>query len=442
MTKDAINFSIEGTLKKLGIDALNEMQIATIDACKKKSDILLISPTGTGKTLAYLLPILERLKQGKNEVQAVILVPTRELALQIESIVRKIKLSFSVCCCYGGHSVKIEKNSLTQNPDILIATPGRLADHLNRGHVSLRKATTLVIDEFDKSLELGFEEDMEYIMRQLSGVDKKILTSATEPEEIPAFTGIKKPIKLQFLTTTSDEKLLQLKFVKSPDRDKYQILHKLLCNLENEPVLVFCNHREAVERASTFLTEKKIIHEYFHGGLEQVDREKTLAKLRNGSVRILISTDLASRGLDIPEIKYVVHLQLAPNEESFIHRNGRTARMHANGTSVIILHEGETIPEYIQSKVEYLELTNQPNPAEPEWETLFIGKGRKDKMNKVDIVGFLSKKGNLNQEEIGLIEVKDFISYVAVKRSKTKALLSLISGEKIKGNKVKIQIAR
>ena len=293
-----------------------------MEAAKLNKDVLLISPTGTGKTLAYLIPLVQKLTMNAKEVQSVILVPTRELALQIESVVRKMKSTFSVCCCYGGHSVRIEKNSLTQSPDIIIATPGRLADHLSRGHVSVNRVHTIVLDEFDKSLEMGFDEEMEYIMSHLKSVEQKYLCSATEAKEIPAYIKIKNPIKLKYQTESIGKNLLLLQVVKSPDKDKLSTLYKLLCNLQNEPCLVFCNHRDAVERLSEYLSDKNIIHDYFHGGLEQPEREKTLAKLRNGSTRILIATDLAARGLDIPEIKYIIHFQLAMTEDAFIHPNG------------------------------------------------------------------------------------------------------------------------
>ncbi len=442
MTSKQDKITVQELLKNLKIETLNEIQLATIEAAKLKKDILLISPTGTGKTLAYLIPIVQQLSIGSKDVQVVILVPTRELALQIESVVRKMKSSFSVCCCYGGHSVQIEKNSLTQSPDILIATPGRLADHISRGNVDVSRVHTLVLDEFDKSLEMGFDEEMEYIMGQFKELHKKYLTSATEADEIPRFVGISNPVKLSFQSESIGKKLLKLKIVKSPDRDKESTLFKLLCNLENEPCLVFCNHRDAVERLSEYLNSKKITHDYFHGGLEQVEREKTLAKLRNGSTHILIATDLAARGLDIPEIRYIIHFQLALTEDAFIHRNGRTARMHTEGTAILILHNAEVIPPYITSTPELLILEDKPSPAEPEWETLFVGKGKKDKVNKIDLVGFLSKKGMLEQNEIGLIEVKDHFSYVAIRRNKIKEVIRLVATEKIKGAKTKIQIAR
>jgi len=435
------HISLESILKNLEINELNEIQLATLEAAKIDKDIFLISPTGTGKTLAFLLPIILGFTKGTKSVKAIILVPTRELALQIESVIRKMKTSYTVCCCYGGHSVRIEKNSLMESPDIIVATPGRMADHISRGNVNVSFVHTVVLDEFDKSLEMGFDEEMEYIMGSLKKVGKKYLTSATEADKIPAFVKLKTPIKLKYQSESIGEKLLQLKLVKSQDKDKLSTFYELLCNLNNEPCLVFCNHRDAVERLSEYLNTKNIIHDYFHGGLEQPDREKTLAKLRNGSTRILIATDLAARGLDIPEIKYIIHFQLALTEDAFIHRNGRTARMHSEGTAILLMNNFETLPDYVRASPEVMELSKMPPPEEPEWETLFVGKGKKDKVNKIDLVGFLSKKGELNQEEIGLIEVKDHFSYVAIKRNKIRGLIKKVAAEKIKGNKAKIQIA-
>ncbi|TAH41774.1 MAG: DEAD/DEAH box helicase [Bacteroidetes bacterium] len=442
MNKEIKKYSLESIIKNLNIDSLNEIQLAALEAVKLKKDLFLISPTGTGKTLAFLLALISRLEYGAKYVQAVILVPTRELALQIESVVRQMKTSFSVTCCYGGHSVQVEKNSLSQFPDIVIATPGRLADHISRGHVNVSRVQTLVLDEFDKSLEMGFDEEMEYIIGNLKAVNKKILTSATEGEAIPVFVGINNPIKLKYQSESIGNNLLRLQQVQCLDKEKLACLLKLLCNIADEPCLVFCNHRDAVERLSAYLEKKNIIHDYFHGGLEQVDREKTLAKFRNGSTRILIATDLAARGLDIPEIKFIIHFQLAMTEDAFVHRNGRTARMKAEGTAILLLNKTETIPPYINPKPEVLDLKEMPLPSAPEWETLFVGKGKKDKVNKIDLVGFLSKKGQLEQNEIGLIEVKDYFSYVAVRRDKIKSLIKMVESEKIKGAKAKIQIAR
>lgn len=433
---------LKKVLKNLGIPALNEMQEATLLADQSGRDIVLQSPTGTGKTIAFLLPILKQLEVGNRAVQAVILAPTRELALQIEGVVKSMKIPFKVNCCYGGHPVRIEKRNLSQPPAILIATPGRLADHLHRQNIQLKQAKMLVLDEFDKSLEIGFQEDMVDIIKNMPSIKKRILTSATNRIAIPSFAGVRQPIKLSFEKSESATNKLSIQVVKSPEKDKLNTLYQLICNVENAAMLVFCNYRETVDRVSEFLKTKGVFHDVFHGGLEQIDREKTLSKFRNGSYNILVTTDLAARGLDIPSIKYVVHYHLAVRGEDFTHRNGRTARMQADGTVLLLMHAEEYFPAYLTEEPSEFKLKNFPAPAAPKWQTLWIGKGKKDKINKIDIVGFLSKKGLLKKEEIGLIEVKDFYSFTAVQRIKMQGLLKRIQNEKIKGKKAKMGVAK
>ncbi len=429
-------------LQKLKIDALNEMQLATIEASQEGSDIVLLSPTGTGKTLAFLLPLLTGLKSDSKQVQAVVLSPTRELALQIESVFKDMKTPYKITCCYGGHPMRVEKKNLIEPPAVLIATPGRLADHIKRENIDVSKAKFLVLDEFDKSLEFGFQEDMSFIIKRLQDVEQRILTSATESIKIPGFAGVEKPVRLHFIPNKSDLKKLEVKLVRSPEKDKLATLEQLIRNLEPAAMIVFCNHRDAVERVSDYLFDKNIIHDYFHGGLEQKEREKTLVKFRNGTFRILVSTDLAARGLDIPDIKYIVHYHLPSKADAYTHRNGRTARMHAKGSAFLILQDEEYLPEYIKGDPKVFYLKDSPPLPVPEWDTLFIGKGKKDKINKVDVVGFLSKKGGLKKEDIGLIEVKDFFVYAAIKRNKIKGVLNKIKHEKIKGKKARFEIAK
>ncbi len=434
---------LKTVLKNLEIEQLNEMQLAMLESDDTGKDIVLRSPTGTGKTLAFLLPILKHLEPENREVQAVVLAPTRELALQIESVVKSMKIPYKVNCCYGGHPVRIEKRNLSQPPAILIATPGRLADHIHRQNIALRQAKMLVLDEFDKSLEIGFQDDMVDIIRAMPNIQKRVLTSATEAIDIPKFAGVRNPIKLSFAKPKVAENKLAIKVVKSPEKDKLNTLYKLICNVEpSAAMLVFCNYRETVDRVSEFLKDKGIFNDIFHGGLEQIDREKTLSKFRNGSYNILVTTDLAARGLDIPSIKYVVHYHLANKADGFTHRNGRTARMHADGTVLLLMHEEEYFPDYIEEEPEEFVLEELPTPSAPEWQTFWFGKGKKDKISKMDIVGFLAKKGQLKKDEIGLIEVKDFYAYAAVKRAKMDSLLKRVQNEKIKGKKAKMGIAK
>ena len=417
------------------------MQQAALNAAEK-SDVILLSPTGSGKTLGFLLPLLGLLDTKISTVQALILVPSRELALQIEQVFKNISSGFKVNCCYGGHSLKIERNNLSQPPAVLIGTPGRIAHHLRRESFDTATIHTLILDEFDKSLEFGFQEDMSYIIKQLPSVKKRMLTSATQMDEIPSFTGMAHPVELNYLGNAASAPDLKQKVVIARAEDKLEALFALICKIGDKATLVFCNHREAVGRISDLLFEMDLPHDVFHGGMEQDDRERALLKFRNGSHRLLITTDLASRGLDIPEIEHVVHYQLPHNEEAYLHRNGRTARMHAKGTSYLILAPDEK-PSYLKELPEVEQLLERPVLPEPSpWVTLYIAAGKKDKVNKVDIVGLLCKKGCLAKEELGLIEVLDYSSYAAVKRNRIERVVALIKGEKIKNKKVKMEISR
>jgi len=430
-------------LNNLGIEELNPMQQASIDTIGKNENTILLSATGSGKTLAFLLPVVQALNPEINNVQALIIVPSRELAIQIDDVFRKMGTGYKVTLCYGGHKRETEENNLKQAPAVIIGTAGRLADHIRRNNFSLDNITTLVLDEFDKSLELGFTEEMSFIIGSIKNLSKRILTSATEAVPIPDFIGIKEPVRLNFLAETDTAATsLEIKTVFSEDKDKANTLFNLVCYLGNRSSVVFCNHRESVERTSNILTDKGIVNVFYHGGMEQQERDSALCKFRNGTSNVLVTTDLASRGLDIPNIRYIIHYHLPATEDVFTHRNGRTARMDSTGTSILILSAEEELPQYI-SDVENIELAESyPLPEKPKWSTLFIAAGKKDKVNKIDVVGFLSKKGELKKEDIGIIEVKDFFSFVAVRKIKVGAVLELIKNEKIKNKKVKIEIAR
>ena len=431
---------IKQAISNLKISELNEMQIASIEANESKEDCVLLSPTGSGKTLAFLLPLLYHLKANQGFVQALIITPTRELTIQIEEVFKSLKTDYKINAAYGGHSIRVEENNFSEIPDLIVGTPGRLCDHINRGNLDVSRVKTLILDEFDKSLEMGFQEEMGYIVDQLDSLQKRMLISATQMEEIPAFTGVLDPVSLNFLKGKSEG--LTQKMVVSDDKDKLQTLFELLCHNKDEPTIIFCNHRDTVERISEFLEEMGIVSSYFHGGLEQKDRERTMIKFRNGSSNYLVTTDLAARGLDIPEIKYIIHYHMPPKEDGFIHRNGRTARMSSTGTSYLLMSQGETLPDYISTKPELEKLDDITLPEQPKWETLYFSGGKKDKINKIDIVGFLSKKGNLDRSDLGLVIVQDFSSFAAVNREKVEGLLAIIRKEKVKGKKLKIEVAQ
>lgn len=331
------------------------------------------------------------------------------------------------------------------NPDVIIATPGRMNDHLEKQNFDASTVSTLVIDEFDKSLELGFQEEMAQVIGRLPALRKRVLLSATDAEEIPRFVGVGEATlcRLDYLAPQSLAHRLAVWQVASPAKDKLETLYQLLCMLGEASTLVFVNYRESVDRVVGYLKSRKFPCDAFHGGMEQRDRERALYKFRNGSSPVLVSTDLAARGLDIPGLDNVVHYHLPLNEEAYTHRNGRTARWEARGSVYLLLHSEEHLPAYVEQEVPTFDLSSvTPHVPRSRWTTLYIGKGKRDKISRADIAGFLYKKGGLVREEVGAVDVRERCTYVAVRRTKVKQLLTLVQGEKIKGIKTLIEEAR
>ena len=422
-------------LKKLGIDSLNEMQISAHKAVSKNNEVILLSPTGTGKTLAFLLPILSMLDPDLKEVQALILVPSRELAIQIEQVTREMGSGYKTNAVYGGRAIAKDKIELNNPPAILIGTPGRVADHMRRETVSVDHIKTLVLDEFDKSLEVGFEDDMIEIVDAVDAVEKKILTSATQQIDIPAFVQLRNPKTLYFLT--DDSQKLQVKIVVSPSKDKLDSLTALLKHIGKKNGIIFCNYKDTIQFVSDHLYEKYIDHACFYGGLEQIERERALIKFRNGTHRLLVATDLAARGIDVPEMDYIIHFQMPYHEEEFTHRNGRTARMHEQGTAYVLRWEEADLPDFISGK-NLEDLSPSKEVLIREWETIFISGGRKDKISKGDIAGLFFKQGGLQKDELGIIELKQDCAFVSVPFTKANTLVKKLNNTRLKKKKVRI----
>lgn len=425
----------EDILEKLKIQKLNPMQEEAMTTIESSSDIVLLSPTGTGKTLAYLLPIIGNLDAESNEIQVLILVPSRELALQIERVIREMGSGYKTNAVYGGRAGYQDKIDLKHNPAILIGTPGRVADLLRRNVFSTEFISTIVLDEFDKSLETGFEAEMSEVVTAMPNIEKRILTSATKAVEIPAFVGLNNPVYIDY----SDEKIAQLKIrtVLSPTKDKLGTLVKTLNHIGNQPGIIFCNFKETIQEVSDYLISKHIHHGCFFGGMEQIDRERTLIKFRNGTHQLIVATDLAARGLDIPELKFIIHFQLPPRSQEFTHRNGRTARMNSEGTAYVLKWEKEELPGFI-GDTKIVQIKNAPIPEAPIWNTLYITGGRRDKISKGDIAGLFLKQGGLSKEQLGIIEIKQDCSYVAVPASKIESLIKTINNSKLKTKKIRV----
>ncbi|MFY0600156.1 MAG: DEAD/DEAH box helicase [Cyclobacteriaceae bacterium] len=429
-------------LDKLKIKSLNPMQEETHLAIESASDVVLLSPTGTGKTLAFLLPIIKRLDVSLAEVQALIVVPSRELAIQIEQVIREMGSGFKTNAVYGGRAGSKDKMELKHRPAILIGTPGRVADHLRRETFAVDRIETLVLDEFDKSLEVGFEEEMTEILGALPKVKKRVLTSATQEADIPKFVRLLNPIYVNYL----DEKLsqLEIKILGASGKNKPEALIQALGHingLKPGQGIVFCNFKDTIQQVSNALEKNGISHGCFYGGMEQKDRERALIKFRNGTHQLIVATDLAARGIDIPDIKFIIHYQMPPRIEEFTHRNGRTARMKSDGTAYVLRWKEERMPEYIKSEnLKTQQADNGTALKRTAWQTLFISGGRKDKISKGDVAGLFLKQGKLNQDELGVIEIKQDCAFVGVHSSKTKGLIPLVDNSRLKKKKVRVTL--
>ena len=500
-------------LEKLGITALNDMQREAGDAILRgKQDVVVLSPTGTGKTLAYLLPLVELVDARQDVPQALVIVPGRELAMQSDRVLKDLGSGLRSAACYGGRTAMEEHRRLKEvKPQIIFGTPGRLNDHLDKGNISPYAVRYLVIDEFDKCLEMGFHDEMARLLKKLPGVRRHILLSATEGaidhgpltidhswkrinflhKNSPSSTvrsalpngqwsmvnGHCSMVNGQWSTvngqcsTVNDRVTAYV--VKSPVKDKLATLRQLLCSFGDQQTVVFLGFRDAVERVGDYLRREGFAASVFHGGMEQKQREDALYKFSNGSANVFVSTDLGSRGLDIPDIQNIVHYHLPLHEQELVHRVGRTARWDKQGRTFFIVGPEEQLPEFVIDHspltidhspltIDHSPFLDEPSgraewtvddraangqcsmvnvqcPPTPKMATIYIGKGKKDKISKGDIVGFLCKKGGLQPSEIGRIDVMDRYAYVAVSRPRFEQVLRLTKGEKIKGIKTVIE---
>ena len=439
---------IEKNVSLLGVKALSKMQENAIEVIRTNDNVVLLSPTGTGKTLAFLLPIIENMDAEEENPQVIILSPTRELALQTYKVSKKINPQLRVSCLYGGRPAMEEhRNMNVLKPQMIIGTPGRVLDHMTKENFSVSSIKRLVVDEFDKMLELKFQDEMSAIVQGLPNLTSHVLVSATNSKEIhlfPAFAK-RKPTYLNYLGEAgmAVPDTICHYIVRSPQKDKLETLRLLLGKFRGEPTVVFVGYRDAVARVGNYLHTQGFFVSTFHGGLEQKDREMALAMFFCGAKNVLVSTDLSARGLDIRTLRNVVHYHLPAHKEDYLHRCGRTGRWEDTGNSFLILGPEEAVPEYSQITFsEYQLLPPAEAPVPPVWTMLYIGKGKHDKISKGDIVGFLCKKGGARADEIGPIEIKEHYSFVSVKRSKSKQIMELCRNERIKKMSTRIELVR
>lgn len=429
--------------EKLGIEKLNAMQRAMEKESSKH--IVLLAPTGSGKTIGFALQLLRAVGKPCGKVQGVVIAPSRELVIQTAEVIRRIAVGLKVSAIYGGHSVVEEKATLSVAPDIVVATPGRLLDHIQRGRIDVATARALVLDEYDKSLELGFRDEMSRIVRRMRSLSLVVLTSATEPDELPDFVDLGGAAVIDFrgeaapAETRGDVRSMR---VASDSPDKLSTLEALLHALQGRRVIVFVNYRDAAERVFSTMKAAGLPVGLYHGGLDQIDRDKAIVRFNNGTTPMLIATDLGSRGLDIDDVNAVVHYHLPSTPEAWTHRNGRTGRMGADGSIYVIEGPKENVPEFVTTDSDFVPDPPQGRPAAATTTTLFFDAGKKDKISRGDIVGYLCQQGGLPAAAIGKIDLRDRFAYVAVPCECVKSLLEEIKDKKLKGKKVRVSIAK
>lgn len=428
---------------RLGIERLNDMQLKMMASASECRDIILLSPTGSGKTLAFTLPVMKLLKPPTGRVQCVVIAPSRELVVQIAGVMREVGAGIRVLALYGGHKVEDEVNSLKVTPDIIVATPGRLLDHSVRKNMELLPVRILVLDEFDKSLELGFEEEMGKLVRRMKNVSRVILTSATNTDVMPDFLSLNDPLILDF--SQAGEGLRSRMHVYRVDTDSKDKLESLLTLLHNindgdtpGKTIVFVNYRESAVRVAEFLRKSGVDVALYHGALDQRERETAVALFNNGSCPVIVATDLAARGLDIEKVSSIIHYHQPLTPESYTHRNGRTARVDREGDIYVLVGPGEEVKEYVSFDDNFGLDPGKKSCLRSGLVTLHVSGGKREKVSRGDILGFFVKEGGIDAGSIGRIDVYDHYALVVVREASVKPLLEAVGGKKLKGVKRKV----
>lgn len=428
---------IAAARERLHIESLTPLQHKMAELPASLKAVAAVAPTGSGKTLAFALPLLKRVKGGTDRVEALVISPTRELTLQTAKVLSMLAPKLRVTALYGGHSVLDETRSLEgATPDVVVGTPGRILDHISRGRLDLFAVKVVVVDEYDKSLELGFQDEMRRIVRKVRRPQLVVLTSATRLDNLPDWLGAEGLLMLDFSADESAAPQICEYSVKSPEADKLQTLKALLLRLPRERAIVFVNHRESAERVFDFLKKSGFPVVLYHGALDQHDRETAVDLFANGTAPIMVATDLAARGLDIPQVRSVVHYHMPPSPETRVHRNGRAARMGAAGEAYFILAPGEDGPE------KEFDADVEPCGWPRQSATLYFHAGKREKLSKGDIVGALTGPGELSAGQIGLIALHDHRALVAVPADVAAKVAASLSAARVKNKKIRVTVIK
>ena len=434
-----------------GITEPTPIQQASLTDILAGTDVLAQAKTGSGKTLAFALGLLSGL-DAPSGVQALVLCPTRELADQVSQAIRKVAVrlpNVKVSAFYGGIPVRVHVESLVHEPAIVVGTPGRILELIETGALKLDALKTLVLDEADRMLDMGFEPAIIAIQKALPGKRQTLLFSATFPDAVRALSkNYQREPKEILLDTDTRSAHIEQRFFEVPASRKNDALVQLLGQLQPAQALVFCNTKSDCQNVEQHLAKAGFDVCALHGDLEQRERDEAMVRFQNGSVRVLVATDVAARGLDVSDLPLVISYELAHQADVHVHRVGRTGRAGKAGQALALVAPSETgrvkaVEEQMRLDAQWQRLDLHAIklvPLKADWKTLVIDAGRKDKLRPGDILGALTGKQQIAAAQVGKIAVFDTRAYVALQRSVAEKALNLLRQDKIKGRSFRVRL--
>jgi len=437
---------IVDNLKTLGYENMTPIQAKALPLALEDKDIIAQAKTGSGKTVAFSLGILNKLDVKRFRIQAMILTPTRELATQVATELKKLarfthNIKITVLC--GGMPYKPQVHSLSHQAHIVVGTPGRVLKHLKENSFDPKDINTLVLDEADRMLDMGFYDDINEIIDFLPKQRQTLLFSATYPQNIEQLANniMKNPVKIK-IDIDHEKNNIKQKFYEVSKDDKIDIILNSFSNFKPQSAIIFCNTKIACDELADELEDEGIEPLVLHSDLDQKQRDETLILFASKSYPVLIATDVASRGLDIDDIDLVINYDLPFDFQVYTHRIGRTARAGKQGNAVSLVDETQfelfddlkeqINDEFILEEFEFKE-SDLKYKMESPWQVLFINGGKKNKMRAGDILGALTAGIGLQKDEVGKIHILEYCSYVAIKRSLAQEVKNKLTNSKIKG---------
>ncbi|MAD15755.1 MAG: ATP-dependent RNA helicase DbpA [Alteromonadaceae bacterium] len=456
MSKEFSSLGLEpallDNLQSMGFSQMTEIQAGTLPAILEGRDVVAKAKTGSGKTAAFGLALLHNLDVKRFRVQALVMCPTRELAEQVALEIRRLGRgihNIKVLTLCGGTPMGPQIGSLEHGAHIIVGTPGRIMDHLYKRRLDLSEVNTLVLDEADRMLDMGFEDEMDAVIKSVPEQRQTLLFSATYPDSIAAISGQvqKNPLEVT-VESTHDTDSIQQVFFEVEDAHRTKAVAAILSHYQPESAIVFCNTKIACQEVADELQSLGVSVLALHGDLEQRERNQVLVRFANKSVSVLVATDVASRGLDIKEVNAVISYHITPDPEVHIHRIGRTGRAESKGVALTLVAPDEmaranAIEDYQKAKLKWTGIQAMRFHAnrliQPQYSTLCVDGGKKAKLRPGDLLGALTKEAEIPGDDIGKIHITEFHAYVAVKTRSVKRAMRQLGEGKIKGKKFKVR---